>query len=133
MTHMLLTDFLKQYPTCPLCSGPIDKEHRTLRAKDNHTFELLDFRCAKNGHYEVRVNTYVKDEDAYDNLYVNSIQLITAWYDISIFPNDDKIFVAYSPDVHNETERRLKCEDISKWMISHDAMMDKLKVLWSLA
>lgn len=136
---ILLIDFLKQYPNCPLCGAELHRDERDMMIKlgteaepeKNTKFKFLEVRC-KEGHYLLHFDRFIKEDDLKEDIQVNSISLLTAAYDISILVSENWIRIEYGLG-EEKTEKDFACEDFSKWMITHDEMLDKLNKLWSIA
>lgn len=136
MNRPLLTDFLKQYPKCPICLEHVpEKREQLLRTYSSGgprgtKFTKIDYRC-KQGHYEVDINKAFIQDDDMNGIYVQFIHFTTAYYDISICLPDDWIRICYGN--RNETSRIIECNDYTKWMLTNEQMIKKLDKLWSLA
>jgi len=128
MNRPLLSDFLKQYPKCPICLDHVPEIRRTKITK-YAPHEWVDLRCVQ-GHYELNVSNAFEGDNI-DDIYVHVIHFTTAHYDISICIPDDWIRVSYG--FKDEAERIMRCDDYNKWMLTHEQMMDKLNKLWTLA
>lgn len=101
---MLVNDFLKEYPVCPLCSSE-------LYRPNSHWIV-----CNENEHYEL----YLDGDDFGSIKYID---FVSDRYDISInlFLNKAHLFVN-----KYETSRVIDCDNFRDWMLSHDKMMEKV-------
>ena len=123
--------FLEKYPTCPLCFGELEKKEFSLTSRtfkslyvdESETKKTFHYmRCKYNGHYQVNFK-------AWEDRFVNSITMMTEYYQIRISLDDNKIGIIYN----DSDEKTIEFKDYTKWMLQHEELLEKIKLLWVIS